>query len=222
MGRLDFDEKHDTAEMKNITDSSRSLVFAGRSAITSAIAWILQLVFVGLFFSIGQPFGTLSDLANTLMVLLMLPYALAMYRRYQDVSNWWNSLALVLSVIGVFLVAGASGMLVLGSIEFEQSLRPVLAGLGLIGIWIIGLNILGRSDPILPRRMVWLGIMVGVGLVLLAALVMARGALEFDPPWAVLRNPIAIPGLVGGLIAFLGYPAWAIWLGKSLIQGDFE
>ena len=113
-------------------------------------------------------------------------------------------------------------MLVLGSIEFEQSLRPALAGLGLIGVWIFTVNILGRSDPNLPRRMVWLGIIVGVGLVLLAVLVVALGALEFDPPWAVLRNPIAIPSLVGGLIAFLGYPVWAVWLGVALIQGDFK
>ena len=43
----------------------------GQALIASGVFWILQLIFVTLFYAVGSPFGALSDLSNAMTFLLM-------------------------------------------------------------------------------------------------------------------------------------------------------
>jgi hypothetical protein len=53
--------------------------YAGWSAYMSATATIITFASAILFFSLGQPFGTINDISSVFQVIFMLPLALVLY-----------------------------------------------------------------------------------------------------------------------------------------------
>jgi hypothetical protein len=110
-------------------------------------------------------------------------------------------------------------MMVSGSITFEQSLLPSLMGFGLIGIWLVIVNVGLRRYSSWSVRRSSFGIAVGVGLLLLA-LGLTFGDQQLDPSRLAFSDPFVIVGLAGAPIGLLGYSVWAILLWMWLAKPD--
>ena len=99
--------------------------------------------------------------------------------------------------------------LVVGIVEYEQSLRPVLAATLVIGLWLVVNGVMARRgshrEGSVPRGLAWVSLVAGVGSILVGLGLWIGGE--------------SIPTAVGGLVSFAGIFIWAIWFGKLLLSG---
>ena len=198
--------------------------FIGWTAIASAVIWVIQFVFLGLMFAVTvSPYGTLSDISYLLAAILMLPFMLAFYSLFRPDQPTATLLALLVGMAGVLLIAVAQIRLMIGQISLEQDMPTVSLGTGLIGISILISILLSRSNPQMPNGFVWLGIVIGVFLAVVGILggvllpkdiyLLVTGGLD----WSNL-NPLLYVVFVAAPISQLGYPVWAIWLGRLILN----
>jgi hypothetical protein len=100
--------------------------------------------------------------------------------------------------------------LVVGKVEYEQSLRPVLAANAVIGLWLVVNSILAsrgsHRERTIPRGLARVSLVAGIGLILIALGFWIGGE----------EHPLTA---VGALVAFAGIFIWAIWFGKLLLSG---
>ena len=183
----------------------RRAVLAAYVAAAGGLAATLTII---LFFWIGQPWGTLNDIALLVMTaaipVLMLafwelggltptPLALA-----AQVSGWVA--VIVWCVIHALFIGGVV------EIDYEQAATGALAiesvALIVIGLWIAGANLL--AGPWL-NAVRWFGLAAGLGFVLLP-LGMLLGGLD---------HPLTYAGGVGYSIVF---PVWSFLIGRHLAQ----
>jgi hypothetical protein len=179
---------------------------AGASgAIWVALAGVVALVTIILFFSIGQPFGTINDIALTVMVLSLGPVMLAHYELGGIVPLWPARLSLAGALAAAFGWAVLQGAFVLGLVDFDYERTAtgafVLSNLlqAAIGLWIAGASLLaGRWLPITVRG---LGFVAGAGTVLLSIGLLLGG----------LSHPLSTVGGVGYAVVL---PVWAFMLSR--------
>lgn len=69
--------------------STDVLRYAGWSAYLSTAATIIGFVTLIVFFSVGEPFGTINDISSVILALSLLPLAVALY--LLSVSTPWRS-----------------------------------------------------------------------------------------------------------------------------------
>ena len=186
---------------------NRSRVEAGaRGAVVSAASGAVGLVAIALFFTVGQPFGTINDLAGLVMIGSLPFVMLAHYELGGPVPLWPARLSLG----GAMLAVGGWAILqvafVLGWLKVTDVQQAATGGwavqavlLGVIGLWIAGASLLaGRWLPIVVR---FLGIVSGVGLLVMAAGLVRGGYAD------LLAN-------VGGAGYQIVLPIWALLLGR--------
>ncbi|HTI29985.1 MAG TPA: hypothetical protein VL687_06480 [Methylomirabilota bacterium] len=178
------------------------------AAYVAATAGLAATVTIILFFSIGDPWGTLNDVALLAMTaaipVLMLafwelggltptPLALA-----AQVSGWIA--VIVWCVIHALFIAG------IVDFDYERAATGSLAfesvALVVIGLWIAGANLL--AGPWL-NAVRWFGVVAGLGFALLPIGLMLGG----------VNHPLTYAGGVGYSIVF---PVWAFLMGRHLSQ----
>jgi len=174
------------------------------SAYISAIATILTLLTGILFFTIGQPFGTMEDIVSVLQVVFMIPIAIGLYRLIPSASNSVSLIGAMVGILGIFITAIGQGLLVLGRIDYLTSTKFFPAGAA-IGIWLLIVCFLARANGFFPNGLAWAGFIAGAGYIVAVA-----GLL-----WGGQESPVFY---VGGLALGIGYPVWAIWLGRLLFR----
>jgi hypothetical protein len=192
-----------------MSESTRGIVRrAAVAAYVAAAAGLAATVTVILFFWVGQPWGTLNDLALLVMTaaipVLMLafwelggltPTPLALVAQ---VSGWIAVIAWC--VIHAAFIAGAIDF------DYEAAATGTLAfesiALIVIGLWIAGANLL--AGPWL-NRIRWFGVAAGIGFVLLPIGLLVGG----------VSHPLSYAGGVGYSIVF---PVWAFLMGRHLTQ----
>jgi hypothetical protein len=176
------------------------------AAYLIAVAGLLAAVTITLFFAIGQPWGTLNDIALLVMTaalpLLMLafwelggltptPFALV-----AQISGW--TAALAWCVVQALMIVGVL------SFDYEEAATGGLAveavALVVIGLWIAGANLLAGAWLNTIR---WFGLVSGLGFVLLPIGLIMGG----------VNHPLTYAGGVGYSIAF---PVWAFLMAKHL------
>jgi hypothetical protein len=181
-------------------------VIGGASgALWAAIAGVVALVAIVLFFTVGQPFGTINDIALIVMTLSLGPVMLAHYELGGIVPLWPARLSLA----GAIAAAAGWSLLqlamVLGILTFDYE-HPATGAFAIsnllqivIGLWIGGASLLaGRWLPLTVRL---LGIVAGVGTVLLSIGLLLGG----------VNHPLAYAGGVGYMIVL---PIWAYLLSR--------
>ena len=186
--------------------TERLLDYAGWCAYVSATATIATFLSATLFFSLGQPFGTLNDIASVLQLIFMLPLALILYRLFRRQSHSLSFLAAVLGVCGILVGAGVQTLLVLGAITFQQSAQWFPAGAA-IGGWLTLNSYLSLSSNLLPRGLAWAGLLAGVGYGVTVTGFLLGG----------YQNPVFY---AGGLLIVISYSTWAFWLGRVFLAGN--
>ena len=181
-------------------------VLGGASgALWVAIAGFVALASISLFLWIGQPFGTINDIALVVMTMSLGPVMLAHYELGGIVPLWPARLSLA---AGVASAAGWSLLqvaMILGLVSFDygQAATGVFAVSCVlqvvIGLWIGGASLLaGRWLPTLVRV---LGAVAGLGTAATAVGLLLGGS----------DHPVAAAGGIGYLIAL---PVWAAMLAR--------
>jgi len=197
------------------------LKLVGWTLVTSGVWWILGLVFVTLFYIVGQPFGALSDFSSALSVVLMLPFVFEMHRKNNQEAGILSLIALVAGIMGILMVAIASIMIILGTINFKQSLPPVLGGYASIGVWMFITGLILRANSSYPPKMITWEIVIGLGL---ASIGLLLTALSPDPGvisnWKTIwTNPLIYPSFILVPVGYLSYPIWVFWVGRMFLEG---
>jgi hypothetical protein len=194
--------------------------FIGWTMIASGVFWILQMIFVTLLYTVDPRFGGMSDFSNLLTVLLFLPFAFALYKNNQITAPTISLIALILGIAGILSVAIASGLLIIKTIEFLQSLPPVFGGYVVLGAsLLINLWISRTNNSLPPKGIAW-GMMIGFGLVSIAGLLTVDLAQLFSFNMEGLwSNPLIYPAFILTPFFFLGYPFWAFGVGRMILDG---
>jgi len=180
---------------------------AARAALLVAIAGAVALVTIALFFSVGQPFGTLNDLSLLVMTLAAAPVMLGFYELGGRTPLTPARLSLAAGVGGIVLWSIIQLAMIVGSISFDYehaatgafALEALM--LVIVGAWLTGAPLLAGSW--LPAGLRWLGALCGAGFILFAAGLLMGG----------VSHPLTYLGGVGYQIAF---PIWAFLLSRHL------
>jgi hypothetical protein len=199
---------------KLITNSLPSSVI-GWVAIATGITGLFGFVFIILFFSIGQPFGTLNDVCIGLAAILSGVLAWMVYPEFHTQSPFLSRLALIVVLAGTLIVVTGSILVVSGITGWYLAGLYMSVGNALIALWLFGLNYSALQDNTWPHRLVIFGLVTGVIMALgfLALPGIIQGIDSWDSaPWYI--NYIGQVGALGWLIL---YPTWCILIGRVLI-----
>ena len=176
------------------------------AAYVVAGAAVVGLVTIGLFFWIGQPWGTINDLALLVMTLALAPLMLAFY----ELGGWTPTpLARIAQASGWIAVLAWSfiqALMIVGAVTFDYSRGATgvfaiqTAALIVIGLWVAGANLLAGRWLSAVR---WLGVLSGFGFVGLAIGLLLGGT---DHPLTYL----------GGIGYEIVLPIWAFLMARLL------
>ena len=180
--------------------------YAGWSAIVSGIATIIGFVTIIIFFSVGQPWGTMNDVSSVILAFSLLPVLLALYYLHRQHAPGITLSVLVIGVLALLVAAIFQLLLIFGIIAFEQTAVIVPAAFGLFGAALAIYNVLTRRYNSLPNPLAWLGIVAGVSYVLVIVGFILGGQ----------EHPLTA---IGGVTAVIIYPIFAIWFGRILLSG---
>jgi hypothetical protein len=179
---------------------------AATAAFVVACAAVVGLVTIALFIWIGQPWGTINDLALLIMTLALAPLMLAFYElggwtptplaRLAQASGWIA--VLTWSVIQVLMITGVVAF------DYRHAATGVFGiqcvALVVIGFWVAGANLLAGPWLSWVR---WLGVLSGLGFVGLAIGLLLGG----------MGHPLTYLGGIGYEVAL---PIWAFLMARLL------
>lgn len=181
--------------------------YAGWSAFLSAIATIFGAVTLALFSTSGQPWGTVNDITIIVLAVSMLDVLLVLHRLHRHSAPVFSLIAYVIGVLGMIMGIAFQVMVLFGALDYEQTTIIVPIGFGLLGVSLICYSCLAFARKTLPRGMVILGLIAGIGYVLVIVGLIVSDLQEYLP-------------LTGGLLAAIFYPLWAIWFGRLIFSGE--
>ena len=199
-------------------ESDRSVRNAGWYAYAAGVAFILAIVFIALFFAVGQPWGSLNDLSFAIWAILQIPVALALDRRFRAKSSALNRLAVGIAVLGFLLLAVSSVLIILHALgivqffQFQPGTGPYGAGFVafvLAGLWLVLVGLLSRRSGALPATSAWLAILAGIGNIVSIVLFALIGLSAPPVVFAV--------GGIAYLLVLIAYPVWIFWVGRILL-----
>jgi hypothetical protein len=171
-------------------------------------AGVVALITILLFLSVGQPWGTLNDLALIVMTAA-IPFLMLAFWELGGLTP--TPLARMAQFTG-WLAAGAwcltHLLFVIGVVDINYDLPATGAyaleavALIVIGLWIAGANLL--AGPWLTAFR-WFGVAAGLGVVLFAV-----GTLVGDKD--------SLPVYVGGVFYLAVLPLWALGMAFYLVR----
>jgi hypothetical protein len=197
-----------------MTASVFSAYTIGWVAIATGVVGLVGLVFIVLFFTVGQPFGTLNDLCIALAAILGGVLAWMLYSAHHAQSPPLSQLSLVAALAGALVAVAGSALVIFRVTGWYLAGLYMTAGNALIGLWLVGLSYSAQRSRAWPHGLAVFGLVVGV--IMAVGLVAVPGILKSIPaqgsaPWYVNA------GYVGGLGWVVLYPMWCIWLGRILL-----
>ena len=198
-----------------MTASNFSAMTIGWVTIATGIVGLLALVFIILFFTVGQPFGTLNDICIGLTAILSAVLAWLFYSQYHASSPLLGPVTLVVALAGALVVTVGSVLVIFGITGWYLAALYMAVGNALIGLWLLGLNYAAQQGNVWSNGLVIFGIVVAVIMLLgLAAIpgIFNRIDAWESAPWYV--NYVGLAGSLGWLVL---YPIWCIWLGRSFL-----
>ncbi len=204
--------------------NTRLARYAGWAAYITGIMSIVGFVSLILFFSLEAPqatenpqgfhfWGLVSDIAGPATMLPLLVIILELHEIERDRARVLSQIAAVIGVIGALGVTALQVLLIIKVLPFEQEVGPVVFATALVGAWLVLANYLGRVQQILPSRLAWLGIAVGATQVLYPVIFQLLGGSRFYENIGSNYLLLAISSVIF-LVSYVGFPVWAIWLGR--------
>lgn len=174
------------------------------------------MLFIILFFSVGQPFGTLNDICNGLAAILAVALACLLYFAHRTQSPSFSLIALVFACAGLVLVGVGTILVLTGKAGWFLAGLYVSAGNALIGLWLVGLNVTALQGNPWPHGLAVLGLVAGAFMLL--GLAVFPGIFSGVDSMASASWLVNYVGQVGWLGAFLLFPIWSVLLGRFLLK----
>ncbi len=188
-------------------------VFAIGAGVVGAFA-ILTII---LFYTVGQPFGTLNDISNGLLGILSGVLAVLLYTQIRAQSPVLSLIGLILALVGAVAVPIGSALVVSGRMGWFQAGYYTAAGFGLMGLWLAGLNSVVNQGSGWSQGLIVAGIVIGgiMALGLLAIPGIFSGVESWEAsPWYVKYAGVSASSL-GWLIL---YPVWLILVSRLFLR----
>ena len=181
-----------------------------RTAVAVAAAVLAAIVLLVVYYTVGGPFGTLNDLANTVVGVLSAVLAA------QTAARFGVPLAAVAAAgAGATLMVVGSWLVVTGRTGWVLAGLVSAAGAATLGAWLVTVNLTAARAGKLSRHVARLGAVSGglmtVGILSLPE-ILARVDRWDDLHW------YGIAGFVGWLGLYLGYPVWCALLARDAGQ----
>lgn len=213
--------------------STRLTPYAGWAAYLSAVAAILGLVSLLLFFGLEAPhatansgqgfhfWGPVSDICPIVQMLALLVVARTLYLMERPGAPGLTLFGSAIWIVGVLGVSLLQLLLIFKVMPFDQEVGPVLVATAAVGVWLILVNHLGQRQKNLPSLVAWLGIAAGAAFVLEPVIFSALGGAV---AWQIIMSNYLL--LIGSalvfLVSYVGFPVWAIWLGRVIASANRE
>lgn len=189
----------------------------GWVSLAAGVAGLLGFAFIILFFTVGQPFGTLNDVFIGVTALLSLALALMLYPSFHAHSPSLSLTALVIALAGVVLVVAGSVLAISGRRGWFLSGLYMSAGYALVGLWLVALSYSALRANDMPRGLSILGVIAGavlaLGLVAIPGIIRGVDTKEYQ---LTIVNAIWWTGSIGYLTVF---PVWCVLQGRMLVTG---
>jgi hypothetical protein len=182
---------------------------AGPSALVAAVATVVGGVTLGLFFSKGEPWGTINDVASIVLMLATIPVALGIAVAMASWVAWAPGFAAV-GIAGMLGASVSQGLLVARRYTYHRLLPWTLGFGAVVGVWYLLIGLAGIRPPFFQGsglRLEHLAIASGIAFIALG-----YGFLRGNE-----RHPLSI---VGGLVLFVTSTWFLAWVGTSFITGD--
>jgi hypothetical protein len=195
--------------------SHYSSFIIGWIAIASGVAGLFGLAFIILFFTIGQPFGTLNDICIGFAAILGGVLAWMIFPEVHLQSLLLSQLGLIAALVGALVVAVGSVLVISGITGWFLAGLYMAAGNALIGLWLFGLNYSAQYGNSWPHNLAIFGLVIGVIMAL--GLVTVPGILKGLDSWDSAPWYINYVGQAGALGWLILYPIWCVLLGRILL-----
>jgi hypothetical protein len=183
-------------------------------ALAAGVAGLLALAFIILFFTIGQPFGTLNDIFIGVTAVLGGVLAWMLFLEHRAQSPLLSQVALGLALLGALVVVIGTILVTFVVTGWYLAGLYTAAGYALIGLWLFVLSWSVQQGNSWPNGLVLFGFVVGVVMILgLAAI---PGILQRIDSWDAAPWYVNL-GQVGGLGYLVLYPIWCILLGRIML-----
>lgn len=183
--------------------------YAGWFSILAAVTSIISMAALFIFFAVGGIFGPINDITSVFQMLFLIPVAVALNQIFQERATTLISLVTILAILAMLSIAILQSMLVLGWVQFEQTLKPILLLGIVIGVWWLVVGFLSLNSASFPSGLTWTGIISGVSFIAIAIGFWIGGQ----------EHPLAAVGFLVGAIAV---PVWVIWLGRMILSGKLS
>ena len=170
-----------------------------------AVAGLVALVTISLFFAVGQPFGTLNDLSLLVMTLALAPVMVGCYELggRTPLTPARLSLAVGIAAIAIWSIVQAAMIAGLVTFDYESGATGAFAveavALLVIGAWLVGAPVL--ADPWMTALCRVFGVVSGVGFIVFGVGLLAGG----------VSHPLTYLGGIGYQVAF---PIWGLLMGR--------
>jgi len=186
--------------------STRDIVRrASIAGLVVGVAGIIAVVAIGLWFWIGQPYGTINDLALIVMTAA-IPFLMLAFWELGGLTP--TPLALLAQVTGwlacaTWCITHVLWLAGVVTIDYETSATGAYAveaiAVIVVGLWIAGANLL--SGPWLTGVR-WFGVLTGLGIVLAGIGMFVAGSVETL--------------VVGGVAYLVMLPVWGLLMWRFL------
>lgn len=178
--------------------------FAGWSAYFNAAVFVLSLVALMIFFSIGGMWGRINDSLSVIWMISYLPIGVALYLITRPVNAPVSLVSTIIGMAAMLAFVAMQTLLVFGRVQFEQTFSTVLATTAIVGLFVLIQGFLARSGSLLPPGLIWVMVIYGLGSVI--------GAVGFQIGGET--HPLAMIGLLLNAVSGL---VWVIWFGRLLL-----
>jgi hypothetical protein len=179
---------------------------ATTAAWVVAAAGLAGAITIGLFFTIGRPWGTLNDVAGLVMTAALAPLMLAFYELGGLTPLRLAQAAQAIGQLSIVTWCVAHALMIAGAVEFDYSRAATGAfaienlALVVIGLWVAGANLLAGRWLNWVR---WIGVLAGLGAASLGAGLYFGGE----------SHPLTV---AGGGPYLLVVPLWAALMARLL------
>ena len=179
---------------------------AGISAWIAAVATVVGMATLLVFFARGGRWGSANDAASVVLMLALIPPAIVLALIQSEDVGVIAFAAAAVGIAAMLVAAILQALLVIGRVTYEQTKLAVL-GLGaVVGAWYLSVAIMGGGTD-LPDGLRIAAAASGAGFIAVAY-GFARGG---------ERHPASV---VGGLVAFAASLLVQVWLGALLLGGS--
>src|SRR5258708_18959910 len=117
-------------------------------AVTAGVVQLIGVVFLVVFFAIGEPFGTLNDICIALTAVLSTALAWRLLAALAPALGW---LALGAAVVGALIVVVGQSLVIFHITTFVLAGFWAQFGYAVIGLWLLATCLSFQGSAGLPR-----------------------------------------------------------------------